>query len=90
MGDEEVADLCVGGDLVVALGEAMTLVCKDEVVNVDVATAEFVDDLVGFGFGDARVASHLDDHQRGGELVGNYPTFVSTGRAFQSIVTPRF
>jgi hypothetical protein len=26
MGDEEVADLCVGGDLVVAIGEAMTLV----------------------------------------------------------------
>ena len=29
-----------------------------------VATAEFVDDLIGSGFGHARVASALDDHQR--------------------------
>ena len=41
----------------------------ERVVHVDVATADFVDDLVGFGLRNARVASALDDHPRGGELV---------------------
>jgi hypothetical protein len=42
----------------------------DDVLDIDVAAAELVHDLVGFDLRDARVASVLDDHQLISRLSG--------------------
>jgi hypothetical protein len=78
---EEADDVVVGGDLVVAVGEAVAFVGVDVIADLDAASAKPVDDLVRLALGNAGISGALDDDQRCGDVVG-----VGDGGALEQLV----